>query len=219
MRSLCQKGGGVDVDQDPYWLLTHRYNKMISVKVFANYFLPKKIHSLFQNVIQAPSPVLNWKKKKDPMKRTALKCVYLRKYLVFSLLECLLCLRKRLQSPPFIYRIRQSVWNDTPHCRLFIILSTPLRWFQRGRLKLDEDLKFSENVHNNCRYLSNGGVRKQLTVLFLRYLIAKLGGNALALTGVWKNGWQFVEFWFFTSELDEGGKNLFNVKIGILGTI
>jgi len=27
-----------------------------------------------------------------------------------------------------------------------------LRWFQRGRLKLDEDLKFSRKDHNECTY-------------------------------------------------------------------
>jgi len=52
-------------------------------------------------------------------------------------------------------------------------------------------------------YLSNGEVRKQLTVPFLRYLIAKLGENAFALMGVWKNGRQSVEFLFFTSDLDK----------------
>jgi len=77
-------------------------------------------------------------------------------------------------------------------------ITMALRWFQRGRLKLDEDLKFLEKVQNS----SNGEVRKQSTVLFLRYLIAKLGKNTLALMGVWKNGRQFVEFLFLTSNFD-----------------
>jgi len=54
-------------------------------------------------------------------------------------------------------------------------------------------LKFSEKVQNKV-YPSNGKVRKQLTVAFLRYLIAKLEENALTLIGVWKNGQHFVEF-------------------------
>jgi len=63
--------------------------------------------------------------------------------------------------------------------------------------------------------------RKRLTVPFLRYLIAKLGENALALVRVCKNGRQFVKFLFLTSNLqrlDEGGK-LFYGKIKIFGTI
>ena len=50
--------------------------------------------------------------------------------------------------------------------------------------------------------LSNDEVRKQWTVPFLRYLIAKLGENALALMGMRKSGLQLVKFSFFTSELD-----------------
>ena len=43
-------------------------------------------------------------------------------------------------------------------------------------------------------YQSNGEVRKQLTVPFSQYQIAKLGENALALMGEWKNGRRLVEF-------------------------
>jgi len=43
-------------------------------------------------------------------------------------------------------------------------------------------------------YLSNGEVRKQLTVLFLRYLIAKLGESALAPMEVEINSKKIAEF-------------------------
>jgi len=43
-------------------------------------------------------------------------------------------------------------------------------------------------------YLLNGKMRKQLTVPFLWYLIAKLGKNASVLVGVRKNGRKSVEF-------------------------
>ena len=43
-------------------------------------------------------------------------------------------------------------------------------------------------------YLPNGEVRKQMTVPFLLYLIAKLGENALAVMRVWRNSRQCVEF-------------------------
>ena len=61
--------------------------------------------------------------------------------------------------------------------KLIFLTICHLRRFQRGRLKLDEDLKFSEKIQNNV-YPSNAEVRKQLNILFLRYLIAKLGENA-----------------------------------------
>jgi len=50
--------------------------------------------------------------------------------------------------------------------------------------------------------LSNGEVRKQLTVPILRSLIAKLGENAFSLVEFLKNGGKFNEFLFLTFNLD-----------------
>ena len=67
-------------------------------------------------------------------------------------------------------------------------------WFQRGRLQLD-DLKFSEKIQNKYTYRM---AKKTTDRPFLRYLIAKLEENALALIEIWRIVWQFVDFWFLT---------------------
>jgi len=87
-----------------------------------------------------------------------------------------------------------------------------LRWFQRVRLKLDKDLKFSEKVQNSCTFR-----RKQLTVPFERYLIAKLGENGIGSygsLGKWPTiCWILIFYvWFRLGKI-------MPVKIGILGTI
>ena len=69
-----------------------------------------------------------------------------------------------------------------------------LKWFQRSRPIFDENLKFSGKTEQV--YLSNGKVRKNLTVPFSCEKCI-----ALALMGVRKNGRQSCELYFFTSDL------------------
>ena len=94
-----------------------------------------------------------------------------------------------------------------------------LTWFQRGTIKLDEDLKFSEKVQKSVpiEWRSTKTIDCSVFTVFSR----SWRKMHWLKRGVLKNSWESVEFWFLTwltIRLGEGEKH-FYVNMRIIGTI
>jgi len=73
--------------------------------------------------------------------------VILRMYFDIIKNSLVLCLAIRADKPYFVFNAFSGSKKKKKKLKYHI-----LKWFQRGRLKLDEDLKFSEKVQNKCTY-------------------------------------------------------------------